>query len=152
MSAAIPKRVTSTIEGDFVVFPIGMRINAWWKTHRWLPVMLSMRRKLRELDQGRSRGDVGIWHETYGVRAGEYECVYSGMPEMGLALASRMVDAAGELDTAQGRMGRGEPIPSRERSARSAYVPISSSAKVTQKETCPWRTSAATSAPVSATP
>ena len=29
---------------------------------------------------GDSRGDVGIWHETYHVRAGEYETVYSGMP------------------------------------------------------------------------
>ena len=27
-----------------------------------------------------ARGDVGIWHETYLVRAGEYETVYSGMP------------------------------------------------------------------------
>ncbi|MGQ0642318.1 MAG: monooxygenase family protein [Gemmatimonadaceae bacterium] len=29
---------------------------------------------------GSSRGDVGIWHETYQARAGEYETVYSGMP------------------------------------------------------------------------
>ncbi len=36
----------------------------------------------------KSRGDVGIWHETYKVRAGEYECAYSGMPPFGLAKAS----------------------------------------------------------------
>jgi hypothetical protein len=56
---------------------------------------------------GRSRGDVGIWHETYRVRAGEYECVYSGMPHFGLAKASRTIDAAGHLESARGRMGAG---------------------------------------------
>ena len=56
---------------------------------------------------GRS-GDVGIWHETYRVRAGEYECVYSGMPLHGLAKASSMVDAVGGLESARGRMRGGE--------------------------------------------
>ncbi len=32
------ERLTATIDGDFVVFLIGMRFNAWWKLHRWLPV------------------------------------------------------------------------------------------------------------------
>jgi len=39
------------------------------------------------------------------VRAGEYECVYSGMPPFGLAEASRSVDAVGQLGTARGRLG-----------------------------------------------
>ncbi|MEL6308125.1 MAG: DUF4188 domain-containing protein [Chloroflexota bacterium] len=30
---------------------------------------------------------VGIWHETYMVRAGEYECIYGNMPKFGLAQA-----------------------------------------------------------------
>ena len=38
-----------------------------------------------------ARGDVGIWHETYKVRAGEFECVYSGMPPFGLAAAGELV-------------------------------------------------------------
>ena len=54
---------------------------------------------------GKSREDVGIWHETYRVRAGEYECVYSGMPPFGLAKASTTVDAIGQLDSARGRLG-----------------------------------------------
>jgi Domain of unknown function (DUF4188) len=39
----------------------------------------------------RDAGDVGIWHETYQVRAGEYEGFYSGMPRFGLAAAGRHV-------------------------------------------------------------
>ena len=53
---------------------------------------------------GGSRGDVGIWHETYKVRAGEYECVYSGMPPIGLAKASSTTDAVGQLESARGRI------------------------------------------------
>ena len=61
---------------------------------------------------GRSRGDVGIWHETYRVRAGEYECVYSGMPPFGLAKAASTVEAVGARDSARGRLGVGAgPTP-----------------------------------------
>jgi hypothetical protein len=47
---------------------------------------------------------VGIWHETYRIRAGDYECVYSGMPLFGLAKASTAVDAVGQLESARGRL------------------------------------------------
>ena len=118
MPKVIPTRMTAELEGDFVVFLIGMRVNKPWKIHKWLPVFLAMPRMLRELDRhpdsgflgaifgprvivqywrsfdhleryarshdrehwpawvafnkrvGASRGDVGIWHETYQVRAG----------------------------------------------------------------------------------
>jgi hypothetical protein len=33
----------------------------------------------------------GIWHETYLVRAGEYETIYANMPPFGLAKASQRV-------------------------------------------------------------
>jgi hypothetical protein len=39
----------------------------------------------------RASGDVGIWHETYQVDAGDYECMYGNMPRFGLATASRHV-------------------------------------------------------------
>jgi hypothetical protein len=45
----IPERVTATMEGEFVVFLIGMRFNRPWKIHRWLPVVLAMPRMLKEL-------------------------------------------------------------------------------------------------------
>jgi hypothetical protein len=48
---------------------------------------------------------VGIWHETYCVRADEYECIYGNMPLFGLAKASARVDVQGKLDTAKGRLG-----------------------------------------------
>ena len=48
---------------------------------------------------------VAIWHETYCVRAGEYECVYGNMPLFGLAKASSRVAIAGNQTTAPGRLG-----------------------------------------------
>jgi hypothetical protein len=153
MATVVSRRVTAKIDGDFVVFLIGVRINRPWKVHKWLPVVRAMPRMIRELEArpesgflgcintlgvivqywrsfehleayardqsqlhwpawlafnksvGSSRGDVGIWHETYRVREGEYECVYSGMPPYGLAKASATVDALGPLESARGRIG-----------------------------------------------
>ena len=53
---------------------------------------------------GGSRGDVGIWHETYQVRAGEYEAVYSGMPPFGLGKIGTLVPASGQQETARSRI------------------------------------------------
>ena len=38
MASTIDKRVTGRMDGEFVVFLIGMRINRWWKFWRWLRV------------------------------------------------------------------------------------------------------------------
>lgn len=152
--AVIPRHVAAAMEGDFVVFLIGMRINKWWKPHKWLPPLRAMRPMLDELsadpDSGLlgfhylgkltfiqywrsfdhleayaraqdrlhwkawtafnramkdARGDVGIWHETYLIEAGQYEAVYSGMPRQGLASVGRIVDAIGLRATARGRVG-----------------------------------------------
>ena len=164
MSQVIPKRITAAIEGDFVVFLIGMRINKLWKVWKWLPTFVAMPRMLRELEQSadsgflganqyigsprrpmlvqywrsfeqletyaRSRdaghwpawvafnkrvgsnGDVGIWHETYLVPAGRYDCVYNNMPPIGLGMATTLVPAAGRKATAAGRAGiRDESYP-----------------------------------------
>ena len=54
---------------------------------------------------GQSRGDVGIWPETYQVRAGEYETVYSGMPPIGLGKVGTLVPASGRRESARDRMG-----------------------------------------------
>src|SRR5262249_43521485 len=152
MSKVIGSRMAAEMEGEFVVFLIGMRVNKPWKVHKWLPVFLAMPRMLKELDGhpesgflgaiqslnvivqywrsfdaleayarardkehwpawvafnqriGESRGDVGIWHETYRVRAGEYETVYSGMPPFGLGRAAKLVAASGQRDSARGRL------------------------------------------------
>ena len=143
MAATIQKRMTGRLEGDFVVFLIGMRVNRWWKVHRWISVAAAMPRMIRELMQrpelgllgaeawfGRTtlmlqywrsmdalleyaknrdsaqlpawrafnkrvgtNGDVGIWHETYRVRAGDYESVYVNMAPFGLGKAGELVPA-----------------------------------------------------------
>lgn len=51
------ERITAEIEGDFVVFLIGMRINAFWKVHEWVPMFLAMPRMLQELS---IREDLGL--------------------------------------------------------------------------------------------
>jgi hypothetical protein len=51
-----------------------------------------------------SNGDVGIWHETYRVRPGDFECVYNNMPLFGLAKATKHIAAKGQRQTAGGRM------------------------------------------------
>ena len=51
-----------------------------------------------------SDGDVGIWHETYLVKAGQYEAVYSGMPPHGLGRVSRLVPATGNREAARQRL------------------------------------------------
>jgi hypothetical protein len=49
-------------------------------------------------------GVVGIWHETYLVEPGKFECIYSNMPLFGLAAAARHVPATGRLASARDRM------------------------------------------------
>jgi Domain of unknown function (DUF4188) len=161
----VPKRVTAEIEGDFIVFLIGMRINKFWKPWKWLPTFVAMPRMIRELERrpesgflgatqyiaggprspmlvqywrsfehleayARSKdaahwpawvafnkrvgsdGDVGIWHETYLVAAGRYECVYNNMPPTGLGAVSKLVPAAGRKAAAASRAGvRDEAYP-----------------------------------------
>ncbi|GAC1365130.1 MAG: DUF4188 domain-containing protein [Acidobacteriaceae bacterium] len=148
-------RYAAQIQGDFVVFLIGMRINHILRPHKWLPVTSAMPRMLRELAlqpqlgmlhgqsfiSGRTvsmvqywrsfeqlhayahakdlehlpvwaefnrkvggNGSVGIFHETYLVKAGQYECVYANMPRFGLAKAGEMLPAAGRLRDARSRL------------------------------------------------
>jgi len=54
------KRMTADIDGDFVVFIIGMRINSFWKIHKWLPVFMAMPKMLRELSIQDNLGLLGF--------------------------------------------------------------------------------------------
>lgn len=49
-------KVTAELDGDFVVFRIGMRINTLWKVHRWLPVFRAMPKMLGELEEDPESG------------------------------------------------------------------------------------------------
>lgn len=156
MRPIFPGRYTAALDGDFVVFIIGMRINKLWAFHKWLPVAQAMGPMLSTLYQHPEKGflggepflywrglalvqywrsfehlehfarakdephlgpwkafnqnvgndgSVGIWHETYRVSAGQYECVYGNMPRFGLASASDHVPATGQRLTARRRLG-----------------------------------------------
>jgi hypothetical protein len=59
MARVIDKRVTADIEGDFVVFLIGMRINRLLKPAKWLPVFRAMPKMLRELERNPESGFLG---------------------------------------------------------------------------------------------
>lgn len=54
-----PKRMTATVDGDFVVFLIGMRMNKPWKMHKWFPVAQAMTKMLKELYQNPELGLLG---------------------------------------------------------------------------------------------
>jgi hypothetical protein len=154
----INQRIAAEIEGDFVVFLIGARVNNLLKLPKFIPVARAMGRMVKELklnpqlgllhveswfgrttlmvqywrsfdqlhayarqkdaehlpawaDFNRriaSNGDVGIWHETYLIRAGEFEGIYNNMPEFGLAGAGGWQPAEGRKRTAEGRLGRSD--------------------------------------------
>lgn len=56
----------------------------------------------------RASGDVGIWHETYQVRAGDYECIYGNMPRIGLGAAGELVAVGSTGQSAARRIGVAE--------------------------------------------
>ncbi len=56
-----------------------------------------------------TNGDVGVWHETYRVRAGEHESVYVNMPSFGLGKVRGLRPAHGRHATAGGRLGYESP-------------------------------------------
>ena len=161
MTQVFRGRYTAQVDGPFVVFIIGVRINRLLEVHKWLPVARAMGPMLRHLmthpelgllhaqtyfywrgvslvqywrsfeqlerfarDPALNHlepwkrfnravgagGSVGIWHETYMVQAGQYECVYGNMPRFGLAMAGEHMPAVGAKETAKRRLGQdGEP-------------------------------------------
>jgi hypothetical protein len=50
-------------------------------------------------------GDVGIWHETFLVSAGNYETLYGNMPRFGLAMAGEHLPVAAKGERAAERRG-----------------------------------------------
>lgn len=59
MAEIIERRVCAELDGDFVVFLIGMRINRLWKPSSWLPVAMAMPRMLAELA---GKPELGLLH------------------------------------------------------------------------------------------
>ncbi|MFO0664045.1 MAG: DUF4188 domain-containing protein [Polyangiaceae bacterium] len=87
---------------------------SYWKSYEHLHAYAKMR-NAEHLPAWRAfnkhigtNGDVGIWHETYRVRAGEYENVYVNMPTFGLGTL------AGIKAAQANRKGSHASLPSRE--------------------------------------
>jgi hypothetical protein len=49
-------RMFASVEGDYVVFLIGMRINSFWKINKWFPAILEMPKMLKELFANKEHG------------------------------------------------------------------------------------------------
>jgi hypothetical protein len=62
-TSIVAQRVSAEIDGEFVVFLIGMRINKPWKIHRWWPVFRAMQPMLAELA---ARPESGFLGHTFG--------------------------------------------------------------------------------------
>src|SRR4051812_44507989 len=59
MPVIIKERVTASIEGEFVVFLIGMRFNNPLLIHKWIPVFVAMPRMIKELIR---QPEMGLLH------------------------------------------------------------------------------------------
>jgi hypothetical protein len=59
MTSILRERLVAVRDDGIVVFLIGMRVNSWWKVHRWLPVARSMPPMLKELLQSPGSGLLG---------------------------------------------------------------------------------------------
>ena len=59
MTKLFKERMTVEIEGEFVLYLIGMRINRFWKIHKWFPVFIAMPRMLNELASDPNSGLLG---------------------------------------------------------------------------------------------
>jgi hypothetical protein len=155
MAEIRPGRYGAEIDGDFVVFLIGARLNRPLRAvqsfrdlggrkrgmqamldelvahpergllgyRMGFPTIVQYWRSFEHLEAfARDPGDLhrptwlefyrratdgrsGIWHETYLVRAGEYEAIYDSMPVGGLAAAGRPVEL-GRTSSARQRLRR----------------------------------------------
>lgn len=59
MAQVFAGRYTAQIDGPFVVFVIGMRVNRPWAVHKWLPVARAMGPMIRTLYQHPEKGFLG---------------------------------------------------------------------------------------------
>ena len=61
----IKDRMCAQVDGEAVVFLIGLRFNKLWKIHKWLPVVMAMPKMLGELEQKPDLGLLG-YHQWFG--------------------------------------------------------------------------------------
>lgn len=61
MTEIIQRRMMARLDGDFVVFLIGAKVNKWWLPHKWLPITRAMGRMLKELGEKPDLGLLAVW-------------------------------------------------------------------------------------------
>ncbi|HEY8401035.1 MAG TPA: DUF4188 domain-containing protein, partial [Cytophagaceae bacterium] len=59
MDKIIKQRMTCPNDKPLVVFLVGMRINKFWKIHKWWPVAMAMPKMLQELSEKPDSGYLG---------------------------------------------------------------------------------------------
>jgi hypothetical protein len=106
MLTYLSQRPEKGLLGFEMSFPV---IVQYWRSYEHLeafarddsdPHLRAMRNYWRRVgNDNRS----GIWHETYLVRAGEYESIYGNMPPIGLGKAGTLAPLAGS-STARSRI------------------------------------------------
>jgi hypothetical protein len=84
------ERRTAAIDGDFVVFLIGMNVNRWRAVRAWLPVVQAMPRMLAEL---RGRPDLGLLKAYSGWMFGGPASIQYWRTFDGLVAYSRRADS-----------------------------------------------------------
>ena len=154
MKNVINDRVSARKDEGFVVFLIGMRINNFWKIHKWFPIFISFPKMVSELIKNQSlgylggetwfgrniisiqywesfkklehfarakdlthlpewqkflkkvgtNGDVGIWHETYIIKKGQYENIYANMPPFLLGKVGKLEKIVSANNSAKKRI------------------------------------------------
>jgi hypothetical protein len=65
MGTVFPGRYTAALDGSFVVFMIGMRVNKLWAVHKWLPVARAMRPMVEHLLAHRALGLLHVQYYLY---------------------------------------------------------------------------------------
>ena len=90
--AIFPGRRTARLDGDFVVFLIGMRFNRPWKVRSWR-VFMAMRPMVKELE---ANPRSGFLHAEYGFMFGGPALDQPALRELILRFA-RLLEALPEL-------------------------------------------------------
>jgi hypothetical protein len=73
MAKTFPGPYTADLDGDFVVFLIGMRVNKPWAVRRWWPTFAAMRPMIKELE---ARPEMGLLHAQLGWLDGPFVSQY----------------------------------------------------------------------------
>lgn len=124
VAAAMPRMIAELkrqpelglLHAEFFLFWRGVAVVQYWRSFehlhayahardaKHLPAWAEFNRRVG------GNGKVGVWHETYIVERGSFECVYANMPRFGMAQAGEHVPAVGRLEGARSRIGRAETL------------------------------------------